>query len=84
MGDLEVLLMLVRSVGSDEMLANTLNILITVYMTIGDNTKVCVCVCVYVCVCVCVCMYVCMYECVCMYVCMYTCIYIYSQKSLSR
>jgi hypothetical protein len=39
-GDLEVLLLLVRSVGSDEMLANTLNILITVYMTIGDNTKV--------------------------------------------
>ena len=45
-GDLEVLLLLVRSVGSDDMLANTLNILITVYMTIGDYTKVlCVCVC---------------------------------------
>jgi len=37
--DIEMLLLVVQSVGSDEVLASTLNLLITVYMTIGDNAK---------------------------------------------
>jgi hypothetical protein len=37
---------------------------------------VCVCVCMYVCVCMCVCMYVCVCVCVCVYVCMCVCMYV--------
>ena len=37
--DIEMLLLIVQSVGSEEVIAGTLNLLITVYMTIGDNAK---------------------------------------------
>jgi tetratricopeptide (TPR) repeat protein len=37
--DLEILLQLVQGLGSDEMVASTHNLLITIYMTTGDNRK---------------------------------------------
>ena len=55
--------------------ADTMGNLIT-----GDQVRVCVfvcmcvCVCVFVCMCVCVCVFVCMCVCVCVFVCMCLCV----------
>ena len=39
-----------------------------------EKKKMCVCVCVHVCMCVCTCVYVCVRVCMCVYVCVRACV----------